>query len=297
MYNDIMLFVKIVEVGSFTRSAKLLSISQSTITRRIQRLESNIGFPLIKRNTRMLELSDFGKKFYNKVKTYPSEFDAAITEIKNNRSEISGVLYVTLPPSFARAIITPHLLKFIDSYPKLKLNLNYQNREVNLIQENFDLAIVSYMPKQQSQKIRFLFKSNIIFYCYPEYIKQFGMPKSLEELEKRFIIGIPDHQGMARKSADIINKHTNNKYTMALQNRIVQNTQTHIDVLARSGKTIAVGLDVILKNPIAKGEVIHLFPDDYIEGFDYYLMVNPSGMNARSELFIQFIEDCITCLK
>lgn len=293
MYDDVILFIKIVRIGSFTKASRNLGMTPSTLTRRIQKLEKELGFTVIKRNTRMLELSKSGKQLYDKFKHYDAEMEEAITAIKSDVADVGGVLNIALPPCFAAAIITPHLLDFMTLYPHIKLNISYQNDEINLIQQNFDLAIVNRKPRQLAQKIKLLCRSKIILYCYPEYIKQFGLLSSVDEVEEKLILGVKFNDCSVAKNVLIINRISGKEKVIQLRNHLVQNTQRHMEILVESGKVIGGGLDVILAPGIRAGKIIHILPDYYIPGFNYYLLISPQERSMRANLFIQFIYECM----
>ncbi len=293
MYDDVILFIKIVKIGSFTKAAKNLGMTPSTLTRRIQKLEKELGFMVIKRNTRMLELSKSGKQLYDKFKHYDAEMEEVITAIKSDVTGVDGVLNIALPPCFAAAIITPYLLDFMTLYPQIKLHINYQNEEINLIQQNFDLAIVNRKPQQQAQKIKLLCRSKIVFYCYPEYIRQFGELINVDEIEEKLIFGFKFNDYSTAKNVLIINRVSGKEKTIQLQNHLVQNTQRHMEILVESGKIIGGGLDVILAPSIRSGKIIHVLPDYYMPGFNYYLLTCPEEHSLRADLFIQFIYKCM----
>ena len=293
MYDELVLFIKVVKLGSFADASKFTGVSASNLTRRIQKLEEELGFTLLKRDTRTLVLSNSGKMLYDKFANIETDLKTTIAYIEKERDEISGLLSVLIPPFFALKVITPYLVNYLIKYPKITLNITNESRPTNLIKENFDLAILNHRPLKSSQKIKLLYKSRIIFYCYPSYITKFGLPSSQQEVEKNLIMGIMLDHGIKDKTTYIINKQTGLKKIFNHKYRIIQHSGSHDDELARSGLVIAAGEDILLKNDIDSGEIINVLPDFYLTGFDYYLLINPEGKNARTETFIDFINECM----
>ena len=297
MYDELVLFIKIVKAGSFSEASRQTGISPSNITRKIQKFENDLNFTVLKRDTRNVELTKAGKELYEKFCDLESEYDRAVNKIEHDNKDLSGPIHVLLPPYFALRIITPYLLTFLRKFPKITLNISYQNAQPNLVKDNFDLAIVNHRPKKGSQKMKLLCQGNIIFYCSPEYIKQFGLPSTPQEVEERLIIALMLDHEIEEKSALLINKNTGEKCKFQPTYRIKQNSGYHDEELAFFGPTIGVGMDIMLENEIKMGTVIHLLPDYYLTGFDYYLLINPEGKNARMQVFIDFIQECVGSLK
>ena len=146
MYDELILFIKIVKLGSFANASKCTGISPSNLTRKVQNLEKKLNFILLKRDTRAFELSSSGKILYNKFCNLEMEFDQTITDIGKNNNEISGPINVLLSPCFGLKIISPYLLEFMTKYPKITLNIAYEERKTNLVKDNFDLAIINHRP-------------------------------------------------------------------------------------------------------------------------------------------------------
>ena len=135
MYNDLVLFIKIVNVGSFAHASKLTCIGASTITRKIQQLEDKLGYILLKRDTRSIELSNAGKELYDKLSHLEVDVATVLANLEKGRDTLSGQLSILLPPCFALKIITPYLVDYLIKYPKIILNITNESRATNLIKD------------------------------------------------------------------------------------------------------------------------------------------------------------------
>ena len=294
MLDLLAIFIKVVKAGNFSEATKTTSTSSPNLTRKIQKLEALLGFSVLKRDTRTIELSSAGRVLFDKFCNIETDLEKTITGIEKGKNEISGLINVLLPPFFALKIITPYLVDFLIKYPKISLNITYQNRETNLIKDDFDLAIINHRPQKNTQKMKLLCRSKIIFYCYPEYITKFGLPHTQEQLEKSLIMGVMLDQGIADKTVYLINKITGQKRLFNHNHyRIIQHSGAHDQELAQSGAIIGAGMDILLQKDIDAGVITQILPDYYIAGFEYYLLINPEGKNARTEAFIEFINECL----
>jgi DNA-binding transcriptional LysR family regulator len=297
MYDELVLFIKIVKAGSFSEASKQTGISPPNITRKIQKFEKDLNFTVLKRDTHYVELTKAGKELYDKFCDLESEYDKTVSKIEHENKDLSGPIHVLLPPYFALNVITPYLIEFLHEFPKITLNISYKNIQPNLVKDNFDLAIINHRPNKSSQKIKLLCQGNIIFYCTQEYIDQFGLPSTPQELEEQLIIALVMDHEIQEKNTYLINKKTKQKTIFSPAYRIRQNSGYHDKQLAFSGPTIGIGMGIMLKHDIEIGKIIHLLPDYYLAGFDYYLLINPEAKNTRMQVFIDFINECIERLE
>jgi DNA-binding transcriptional LysR family regulator len=296
MYDELVLFVKVAKLGSFAEASQCTGINPSNLTRKIQKLERDLKLVLLKRDTRNLQLSNAGKQVYDKFCTLETDFDSVITNIEKDRKGINGTINLLLPPSFALKVITPYLADFLSKYPNVNLNITYEDRDTNLIKDNYDLAIVNHRPLKSTQKIKLLCRGKIIFYCYADYLEKAKLPVTQSQLEKAVILGIMLDHGIFEKNSYLINKITGEKTIFNPQYRVIQHNCTLDQHLVMSGPFVGAGIDILLADDIKSGKLIHVLPDYYMPGFEYYLLTNPEGKNARTEAFINFINNCMSSL-
>ena len=140
MMDDFRVFITLVECGNFTKAALKLNVKQSTVTRKIQNLEEEIGFPLIIRSTRHIEITPEGQVLYSKVSNTLNQVSELIKELKfKNSDELSGDLVISLPYVIGNNFINPFLGDYLRSNPKVSLQIIYRNTFVDLIKDYYDL--------------------------------------------------------------------------------------------------------------------------------------------------------------
>ena len=132
MYDDLFLFIKVAQFGSFTKAAKELGIYQSTISRRILSLEEALGSKLIVRTANHFELSIHGQQLYQNLIGQESLLQSKIFSALQNEDLIFGEIRVMLPHSLPLQVITPKIPEFMAKHPHLKARIYYQNHEINL---------------------------------------------------------------------------------------------------------------------------------------------------------------------
>ena len=139
--NDLLLFVSVIDAASFSQAAERTGLPKSTISRRISLLEQRLGERLLTRTTRRLTMTDFGQNILEYARRMAEE-SAAVTAFAQHRKVVpSGRLRVSMPPDFSELVLAPFFLQFTARYPEIKLELDLSARRVDLLVEQFDLAI------------------------------------------------------------------------------------------------------------------------------------------------------------
>jgi DNA-binding transcriptional LysR family regulator len=175
--NDLLLFAQVVDSGSFSRAADRLGVPKSTLSRRVLGLEAQLGERLLQRTTRKLSVTDFGHSVLQHAQQVVAEVDAAMHLAQHRQSEPSGRLRVSMPSEFGIDMLGPLLADFVARYPAITLELDLSPRRVDLIGENFDLAIrVGDMPDDASLVARRLADFSVGLYAAPAYLQRRNAP-------------------------------------------------------------------------------------------------------------------------
>src|SRR5258708_25168293 len=139
--NDLFLFARVADEGSFSRAADHLRLPKSTVSRRIAALEAQLGERLLLRTTRKLTVTDFGHSVLEHAHQVVAEVEAATSLAQNRQIEPSGRLRGSMPSDFATLVMGKVLTKFIARFPAISLELDLSPRRGHLIGENFDVPI------------------------------------------------------------------------------------------------------------------------------------------------------------
>ena len=138
--NDLLIFARVAEVGSFSRAADRLGLPKSTVSRRIALLEERLGERLMLRTTRRLTLTDFGEQLLEHARQVAVEVDAARALAEHRQARPSGRLRVSMPSDFANLLLADMVAAFIALHPEVTLELDLSPRRVDLLGESFDIA-------------------------------------------------------------------------------------------------------------------------------------------------------------
>jgi DNA-binding transcriptional LysR family regulator len=176
-------FVRVVEAGNFSLAAERLHLTRSAVGKTIARLEQRLGVLLFHRNTRGLSLTHEGQTYYDRCLRALSELDAADAELDNGRREPQGTLRVSAPKLLGRHCITPILMALLDRYPELRLDITFNDRVADLVEEGFDLAIrIGPLADSASIIARRLGKQYLALCAAPAYLATRGTPEHIPAL-------------------------------------------------------------------------------------------------------------------
>ncbi len=181
--DDMVLFVQVVEEGSFSKVAEKLSLTNSVVSKRIARLEENLNTQLLYRTTRKLSLTDAGMVLYDKAKIAQSAFQEAENSVTGYGENMKGNIRITMPAVSANLILSESIAEFCKQHPEISVDLHITNRLVDLIEEGFDLAVRTAELEDSSLIAKRLIDSQWVICATPDYLKQYGMPQTPEELE------------------------------------------------------------------------------------------------------------------
>ena len=175
--NDLLLFARVVDEGSFSRAAERLSLPKSTVSRRVAALETQLGERLLLRTTRKLTVTDFGRAVLEHARHVVEDVAAAASLAHHRQVEPSGRLRVTMPGDMANLMLAQLLAEFVLEYPAITLEVDLSARFVDLIGENFDVAIrIGDLRDDASLAARHVAAFTGSLYAAPAYIARRGTP-------------------------------------------------------------------------------------------------------------------------
>lgn len=176
-------FVQAAESGSFALAADRLNLTRSAVGKSIARLEQRLGVRLFHRTTRSLSLTEDGQAFYESCLRALKELEAGEAALDSGRSCATGRLRVSVATVFGRHCVAPILLDLMDQHPGLELDLSFNDRPVDLIEDGFDLAVRGgNLADQSGLMMRRLGEQRMIVAAAPAYLAKHGTPQRLEDL-------------------------------------------------------------------------------------------------------------------
>ena len=165
--DNIATFVEVIRRDSLAAAAKHLGVPKSTVSRRLARLEQQLGTKLIHRDARRVTPTPEGTRFYSSVVDAVDVLDTAVAAIEQHTTEPRGTVRVTAPSDLGRMLLISELAKFLDRYPDISLDLIVTNRFVDLVQERVDLAIRAGEVTEPNLIARKLLPSDLQLVAHP----------------------------------------------------------------------------------------------------------------------------------
>lgn len=192
--DDTAIFVAVVQQGGFSHAAKYLGLSNGLVSRRIAQLESNLGVTLITRTTRQLHLTPEGELFWQHAQRIQQELDSAVSLIQSSAEKPKGTIRMSAPLYFGRYYLTPIIVKFLNDFNDIKIDLILTNQKLDPIKAQLDLIIrgAGYLEditlQDSNMQMKVLLKEKIGLYASPAYLLKYGTPENSDDLINHVII-------------------------------------------------------------------------------------------------------------
>jgi DNA-binding transcriptional LysR family regulator len=186
--DDMRAFVAVVDTGGFGRAGERLGLSKSIVSRRVVRLETDLGARLLDRNTRGVRATEAGREFKARAERILAELEEARDEVAQQGDQVVGQLRVSLPLTFGLKHVAPVLAELAEAHPRLRIDAAYSDRVVDLVAERFDAAVRIGRLEDSSLIARRLAPIREIAVASPAYLARRGRPATPEELNRHDLL-------------------------------------------------------------------------------------------------------------
>ena len=178
----IRLFIRVIETGSFSKASADLGITQPTATKHVASLEARLGARLFHRSTRGVTPTEVGSAYYEKCKSIARELEEADSLAALMQSRVRGTLRVSTSVAFGRRVLTPLVLRFMQRHPELAIDLSFDDRYVNLVEQGIDVALRMGRLADSSLGSRTLGTNPWVLVAAPDYLARRGTPTLPDDL-------------------------------------------------------------------------------------------------------------------
>lgn len=175
-------FVAVVESGSFSKAATRLGIGKSIVSRRLGGLETSLGVQLLQRTTRRLSLTDAGRQFYEHAVRILGQLEEAEQSVGDSAAELRGRMRIAGPLSFGLRHLSGALAEFLSHHPGIEIDLDLNDREVNLVEEGLDMTVRIGELQDSSLVARRLGTARVVICASPAYLAAHGTPSHPDDL-------------------------------------------------------------------------------------------------------------------
>jgi DNA-binding transcriptional LysR family regulator len=181
--SDIALFLKVLDLGSISAAARNLDVSVAVASKRLQRLEQELGVRLLNRTTRSVHATTEGTALAAQGRALVEDLEALTTGLRRGGTEVTGTLRITTSPTFGRLYISQHLPEFLARHPEVKLSIHFSDETVDLVTAGFDVAIRIGELGDSRLVARRLATNQRVLCASPQYLEQHGKPTTPADLE------------------------------------------------------------------------------------------------------------------
>jgi DNA-binding transcriptional LysR family regulator len=257
-WTEMELLVQTAELGSLSRAAESLGLSNAAASRHLTSLETRVGARLIQRSTRGLSMTEVGTNFYRSCKNVLAEIRDAEAEANATVLNPTGTLRITASLSFSVHHIAPLLKEYTNLYPNIRVHVEVANRYYDLIDNNIDVAIRTREFEQDSSiTVRRLATTRRILAASPRYLDRHGSPRNVEELvNKPFLL-----YTYSNSPNELVFHRSGETRSIQIQGLLESNDGQVLRAAALDGMGILVLPKYILYDDLVAGRLVSLLDE------------------------------------
>ena len=187
-WDKLRIFHAAAEAGSFTHAGDMLRMSQSAVSRQVSALEKDLGIALFHRHARGLVLTEKGEMLFRTAAEVMNKLQTAETLLSETTTRPTGDLRITAPAGLGTIWVTQRLREFMELYPDIRVEMILNDEQIDISMREADVAIWTREPEQADLIRRPLFTMRVRAYASTYYVRRFGAPHSLDQLDRhRFV--------------------------------------------------------------------------------------------------------------
>lgn len=288
-FKDMELFVAVANAKSFIGASNALDIPHSTISRRITAFEKSLGFQLLNRTTRRVELTNDGAAYLARIERIVEDINEIHTELSEHTQQPQGHLRISIPPSLIEFDMGSWLAEFAKLYPKVTFDIDTSPVQVNLIAEKYDVAIRIGTLQDSSLVVRRLTLLQRALFVSPLYIQKYGKPNHPEDLIQH------DCLRLSGSPHETIWHLVKGKETHAInvKGRFWFNDPFIEVELALQGLGIAALGEIVSQPYITSGKLLRVLPDWQLKPIVISAVTSSRFQPAKTRALIEFIRQKI----
>lgn len=280
-------FISVVESGSFSESARRLGVSQSSVSRQINTLESQLGVRLLHRTTRRLSLTEAGQLYYEKSRLIQRAVVEANQAMSSFKESAAGLLRISAPHTWTEMKIAPHLGEFLRLYPDIKLDLRCNDQIQDMVEDRLDLVIRVGRAKDSSFIAVPFAKVKMVLCASPSYLECYGQPKTILDLNNHNVIQFDKYD-------KYIFSQGNEQEVINIKGSLTVNSVDTMIQTVVQGVGISVLPDLLIQPRLETGELVQIMPHYHVDLKDlaveqaYAMYSSRNQMPAKVRAFLEF---------
>jgi DNA-binding transcriptional LysR family regulator len=284
----------VVDAGSFVRAGDALNLTQSGVSRAVQRLEQQLGVRLLDRTSRAVSLTDEGRRFYDEVMPLLERLEAAAEGTAKSSRAVRGKIRVNADSVVSRFILGPNLGKLLNEHPELEVEIDVLDHLGDMVADRFDVAVRFGEPEPSTLIARRLARVRVITLASREYLARRGTPRHPKDLEKGGHDCLHFRDPVTRRAFPWEFHKAGKVLPVAVPGRVCLNDGFTQEAACVAGCGIAQFLDVGMDAFIAANRLVRVLPDWTDELYPLYVY-HPSRHHAPAKLraFLDFVSAAV----
>jgi len=287
--EEMQTFVRIVEAGSITRAAEQMNTVKSAISKRLTDLEQRLGVSLLKRTTRKQTLTDAGQSYYQHCVRILDDIYEVETALSDEQTALSGRIRLAAPITFGLMHLSPALREFNHANPDIIFDIDFNDRQQDLVAEGIDLAIRISNLTDSSLIARKLSTTRLLICGSPDYFAQNGLPEKAEDL----LYGhVKLHYSNVSNSWPL-RGHQGDNLAINIPAALTANNGQYLLDAAEEGKGLILSPDFICADAIRTGRLVSVLEDQLLQNEIGVYAVYPQTryLSRRVRLLIDYLRD------
>jgi len=279
-WDKLRVFHAVADAGSFTHAGEELGLSQSAVSRQIGSLETTLKVPLFHRHARGLLLTEQGEMLYRTAHDVFTKLATAQTRLMDSKEKPSGDLRVSTTVGLGTSWLTPRISEFVELYPDVNLQILLSDRELDLSMREADVGIRLRRPTQPDLVQRKLFTVHYHTYASAEYLKRYGTPRTITDLD--------DHKILTFGTPPAYLGTINWLASAGLENGEIRKPALQINNVSGLYRATEMGLGIAALPEYIVGKnssLVHLLPELEIPSFETYF-VYPEELRESKRLAV-----------
>lgn len=285
--TEMEVFIAVVDERGFTQAANKLGLSKSAVSKHVASLEDRLGVALLNRTTRKVSATEIGRQFYVESSLAVDQAQAAELAAKAHQKTPIGKLRVSVPSDFATTTLAPIVSDFLKAYPDLGLDLDLDNRFVDITGEGYDAAIRIGTLADSSLMARKLAQSKVMVVASRDYFDAHGRPQSFAELTEHKLIGYSRGRG---PSIFRVSDIEGQKHIFRIDQALTINNGSMIAQAAVSGIGVATSPCFVCWELVKQGQLEEVLVDQSPDRLDIHVVYPPASYTQpKLRAFIDFM--------
>jgi DNA-binding transcriptional LysR family regulator len=291
-FADMQMFVKVVESAGISAAADRLDVAKSAVSRRLSDLEARLGVQLFQRTTRRMNLTDSGRSFYERCLRILADLDEAELAVSQQHGGLSGKLRVALPLSFGLLHLVPIINAFATAHPEVEFDLDFNDRQIDLMQEGFDVAVRIATLSDSSLIARRISVVRHLVCASPDYLAKHGTPKTPQQLVNHACLG---YSNLAAPDIWTYHDAKNIAERVKVPIKLMANNGDFLARAAIAGRGILLQPTFYMADAICRGELVPILRNYQWPELNAYAVYPPTRhLSTRVRAFVDYLVETLS---